>query len=586
MKISAEMLRKYERTIAATLAPPSVVGGLALATHLQFGTSAVVVEFVVAVGSGALSLTAFSNGWSSEFAWATAFVTLAAAQAAITTYSGFGALSFYAWAVNAMVSLAAWSVLRHKVRHDHHTYRMDELKLQLAETRLYAAQKRLAPPYEPNLTGSTPQEASLRRAFYDLYKVELSAVVVSTGDDDSWDALVDLPPQLHRDKAAKEVARVAGAMALPGRLEAHRGPLSSQLALRYLEGDLLSRTIPYEPSGAHSFLDPVLLGLDLYGREVLVELVYNHVLIAGSSKFGKSNVVKLIALRLAALMDTVLYGVDMKPGAPEFSLLRPIFHDLATNVEQARAMFGWLVQEMHERGAILADAGDTEWNPAKHGRPFIVVLVDEVGELVRQGDVVEKGQKPMSSILESILALARAYGITLVLATQQPSNRIFGGSTDARGNLAVRMSMRMNDTRHGQFVFPNSTWKPNALDAPGKFLILSPEHGSPVESRAQYVADGVGGAEVARLSIEKVPAPIGHRVILPAPTGLNNQQRIMDRLAQYREMSRKELEAGCGLNKDQVLRALRELGPEVVQDRVTYYWSLRPDEGLFAGQKG
>lgn len=581
-------IQRHQRLLFASLGPPTAVTGLALATYLNYGSTAAAVEFTLALGTGSLSLASFSRKWSPGLSWASAAAFAASAQATATSTAGFAAPTFYAWAVNVGVSLASSLVLRHHTRHDHHRAKLAEARLDLsliqqemALHRLRTAQQKVAPAPEilPTLNGPTPEETAVRHAVYDLYKVELPGTYVErlpTGD--GWLMQLDLPAALHRDKLRREWDRVAGALALPGAFEALPGALTSQLVVRYQEGDPLERAIPYEPSSNRSFLEPFLLGLDGYGRDVEVEFAYNHTLIAGSSKFGKSNIVKLIALRLAALSDAVLYGVDMKPGAPEFSLIRPILHDLATSVEQARALFNWLNLEMIERGEILAAAGDTLWDPIRHGRPAIFVLVDELGELIRQGDKVARGVTPMSGLVESLLALARGYGIHLILATQTPSNRIFGKSTDARGNLTIRICTRMNDSKHAQFMFSGPKFKPGELNLPGKFLIFSPDHNTGREQRSQFVSDQVVASEVVRLSRDLVPAPVNHRAILPAGPGKNNQEAIYDRLQQYGEMSRKEIEAGTGLTKEQVLRALREMAPEAAQDRTTLLWSLRPAE--------
>jgi len=586
--MNTNWLKKHTRTIALSVGPPTGVSGLALATWLQYGGSAAAVEFAVAATSGGLAVSSFAKKWSGPLSWAATGLALAATQATVTSSAGPSGVTVYAWLVGVGLSTAATAVLNHRTRHDHHRNRIEEIhadtalaQQNVAMARLAMMQNRLAAtaPAEPRLTGSNPEEVAVRTALWEVYKTEFPTVSVEKlAGGDGWVAVIGTPPGHPRDTVAKNWDKVSGAMGVPGKFETRSGVLSNQLVVRYQEGDPLTATIPYEVSEASSFLEPVTLGKDAHGDTVTVELCYNHTLIAGSSRFGKSNLMKLIALRLAALPDTVLYGVDMKPGAPELTLLKPVLHDLGQTVEQARALFDWLTQEMHERGEILSKAGDTAWDPKKHGRPAIFVLVDELAELVRQGNRVPKGTKPISEQVESLLALARAYGIQLILGTQQPSNRVFGNSTDARGNLTVRISTRMNDAKHAQYVFSEARFRPGTLDTPGKFLLMSPDHTDGREYKAQFVSDEVAAREVARLGAEMVPAPVGHRAVLPAPAGLNNQEAVRNRLERYGEMSRRELEAGTGLSREQVLRALRELAPEVAQDRASYLWSLRPEE--------
>ncbi|SEO01671.1 FtsK/SpoIIIE domain-containing protein [Actinacidiphila rubida] len=575
---------QHRTDLITTLVPSTAVTGLALATNMQYGDTAAALELVAAVASGSVCLASFSKSWSDALSWGAAAATLALGQATATTFAGAAWPTAYAWVAASAAALGARLVYRHRTRHDDHARELAKLTLSAKHTALETARLRQQMALhqlinatgnaEPaiNLKGLTPEETAIREVVHELYKRELPGAAVERSAT-GWTAVLDLPTGLDPDKVIREWPRVAAGLALPGEFDLAKGALSSQVVARYLDGDPLAALVEYTATGAEAFTDPVVLGVDKFGATADVELAYNHTLIAGSSKFGKSNITKLIALRLAALPDTVLYGVDMKPGAPELSLLRPILHDLATNPEQAHAMFGWLTEEMEERGAILKEAGDTRWDPRSHGRPAVFVIVDELAELVRQGDNVAKGETKISTRVESLLALARAYGIHLILATQQPSNRVFGKTTDPRGNLTVRISVRMNDRGHGQFVFSSSKWVPGDLDAPGKFLMQSPDHNRPAQYKAQFVSDEVAASEVARLGRELVPAPTGKRLILPAQDGLNNQESVRDRLKHYGLMTRRELEAGTGLTDKQVLRACQEMA-DVERDEETNTWRL------------
>lgn len=568
-----------KRTVltAMTVIPPTAFTALGLATSAQYGTAAVAVEFAAAVGCGSISFHSFRSKLTPYLSWGAAGGCLAMAQAAVTGLAGFDWVSVYAWLANVGVAGAAALVYRHRTRadslkHDMLATKLDSEKIrqQIALAKLNAVQQ---PEHVPNLQGHTTEETNIRQAVFALFSVELPGVFVERSRT-GWTAVLDLPAQLDRVRLRAQWGRVSGAMAVEGEFVLTDGPLSSQLVVRYLDGDPLSEVIPFRRPTAERFTDPVVLGVDRFGEPVSVELAYNHTLIAGSSKFGKSNLVKKIVLALAALPDTVLYGVDMKPGAPELSLMRPVLHDLAETADQARALFAWLKQEMQERGEIMAKTGDTAWDPSRHGRPAVFVIVDEVGELVRQGDDVPRGTEKVSKTMESLLALARAYGLHLVLATQQPSAKVFGGTTDARGNLAVRISTRMNDKVHRQFVFADASWDPGSLDRPGKFMMQSPDHTTPQPYKAEFVRDDVAAQEVARLAQELVPAPVGKRLVLPAPEHLNGQQKAMYALRKYGNMTRRELELATGLDEKQVLRALQNLKPEVERDEATGTWRI------------
>ena len=341
-------------------------------------------------------------------------------------------------------------------------------------------------------------------------------------------------------------------------------------------GDPLTAVIPYERTSGARFTDPVLLGVDRFLNPVWLEMAYSHTLVAGSSKFGKSTLTRSIAVQLADRPDTVLYGMDLKPGAPELPPMLPILQDLAATPEQAHHLLDWLKQEMEERGEILATAGDQEWDPQKHGRPAMWILEDELAELVRQGDGGPWKKDPASKKQESLLALMRFAGMHFLSATQQPSRKVFGGTTDARGNYANRLSTRMNDADHRRFIFGNTPgWEPGKLDQPGKFLLQSPDHQQPAPYKGMWLTGDEFRAEVARIGATTVRAPVGKRLILPEP-GANNQEKIRGALAKYGNCTRRELEQATGLGEKQVLDATRALRPDVERCDDTGTWRLVP----------
>lgn len=562
--------------VVAVVAAPTVVSALGVATVLQYGDAAVVAEFAAAIAAGTLSVKSFRNDWSTTLSWGAGAASVGLGQSATTGLGGMAAV--YAWVASAGICAAARLVHRHRMRHDGHTEAQEaarsdllRLKAQTQAVKLSVAQTAAQPVSGPDLTGATATETALRTAVWETFRVELGWVSTEAAGD-GWTAVLSLPATLERARLKAGWGRVAGALAVEGDFALADGPVSNELQVRYFATDPLAEPVPYAASTARRFTEPIVLGRDRFGRPVSLEFCYVHTLVAGSSKFGKSGLMKKIALSLAGLPDTVLYGVDMKPGAVELGPLRPILHDLATTPEQAMALFAWLRTEMEQRGEVMAARKGTTWEPEIDGRPAVFVLVDELKELVRQGG------KPVTDTLESLLALARAYGIHLVLATQQPSAEAFGGRTDARGNLANRLCVRMNDPRHEVFVFGGGGWRPGDLDLPGKFLLQSPDHGEPEPYRAEFVTDEIAATEVDRLSRDMVPAPVGKRLILPAPEGLTAQERCRVSLVKYGNMTRSELETATGLEEKQVLRALQGLKPGVEKDG-DGFWRIAPEGG-------
>lgn len=553
----------------AALTLPSLVSGAALLADWQYGHTAIAVELAIAIAAGKLSLVSFAKKWDTALSWGAGTVSATFTHAAITSASTTAGPVLYSWLVSVALAAAARIVYRHRTRHDAIKLDQESVKLQTALIRQQLAQHALVQkttpePVQsgPDLTGRTVEETRLRTVIHELFTAELMGCTVERTKT-GWTAVIDLPVNLDRDRLRTAWPKVASGMGVAGEFVIADGALSNQLTVRFIEGDPLSQVIPYQRTQGARFTDPVLLGVDRFLEPVWLDLAYNHTLVAGSSKFGKSTLVRSIAVQLADRPDTVLYGMDLKPGAPELTPMAPILQDVATTPAQAHALLDWLRQELDERGQILAQHGDQEWDPAKHGRPAIWVIEDELAELVRQGDIGKWKKDPASKKQESLLALMRFAGMHFLSATQQPSRKVFGGTTDARGNYANRLSTRMNDADHRRFIFGNTPgWEPGNLDQPGKFLLQSPVHQVAAPYKGMWLTGDEFRAEVARIGATTVRAPVGKRLILPVG-GESNQERVRNTLVKYGNCTRRELEQATGLEERQVLKAIEGLKPEV-----------------------
>jgi DNA segregation ATPase FtsK/SpoIIIE-like protein len=569
--------------IITAITVPSIVSAAALTADGVYGTTAAAIEFGTALAAGKLSFVSFAKKWPASLAWGSLALAGVSTQAWLTsTVGGFAAL--YGYVISAAAVFGAMVKHRHDARHDQVKLDHESVKLNTALIRQQMAhhalvQKTAPEPVQsgPNLTGRTVEETRLRTVVHELFAAELPGCTVErtrTG----WTAVLDLPVNLDRNKLKSAWSKVASGMGVAGEFMLEDGALTNQLIARFIDGDPLGAVVPYARQTAARFTDPITLGVDRFLNPVQVELAYAHALVAGSSKFGKSTLVRSIVLQLADRPDIVVYGVDLKPGAPEMTPMLPILQDLAQTPEQAHAFLDWLKVELQERGEILAQAGDQEWDPVKHGRPALWAVFDELGELVRQADVGEWKKDPASKKLESLLALARFAGIHLIAATQQPSRKVFGGTTDARGNYSVRISTRMADRDHRRFIFGTTPgWEPGDLDAPGKFLLQSPDHQQPAPYKGMWLTKDEFTAEVARIGADTVKAPVGKRLVLPANGG-TNQDKVRSALVKYGNCTRRELEAATGLTEKQVLDAARALGPEVERCADTQTWRILPAE--------
>jgi hypothetical protein len=353
-------------------------------------------------------------------------------------------------------------------------------------------------PADPGLTGASPEETALRRGFHALTgAVPLTVTAFHRGPDGSWSCILKTPPGRNTAPATlvKRAAQLQANMGTPGRLTLAEGPEPNDLIVKVALSDALARTLEVTDTQVTTCREPVLLGRDEDGEPFHLRLLYRHTLVAGASDWGKSGIVNLILKRLNRCEDVDLYGIDMKPGAPELGPWEGRMEALATNAVQARELLEFIRFECDRRGAVLkelsrksmAEGGGPvrKWVPGEHGNAIFVVT-DELAELVRQ-------DKELTELYESLLAIARFLAIQFISATQQPSRKVFGGSTDARGNYGNRISTRAGEAGHAEFVFGKGCrargYTPEILDMPGKFLAQTPEHDDARVYRAEYVTD-------------------------------------------------------------------------------------------------
>lgn len=444
---------------------------------------------------------------------------------------------------------------------------------------------------DPGLTGASPEETALRRGFHALTgAVPFAVHAFHRGPDGSWSCILKTPPG--RNTAPAQLVKRAGQlqanMGVPGRLTLAEGPEANDLIVKVAMADTLAATIAVTDTGVTTCREPVMLGRDEDGETFLLRLLYRHTLVAGASDWGKSGIVNLILKRLNRCEDVDLYGIDMKPGAPELGPWRDRMKALATNAVEARALLEWLRDECDRRGAILAELSKQamaegrgpvrKWVPGVHGSAIFLVT-DELAELVRQ-------DPELAEMYESLLAIMRFLAMQCISATQQPSRRVFGGSTDARGNYANRLSTRAGEAGHAPLIFGQGCqtkgWRPELLDLPGKFLAQTPEHDTPRVYRAEYVSDTDIAEEVGFFysdikDTEEQPALTDEPWVeqfapLRFPDGTTiGRDQWPDLYRAFAGLeggaTKKELAQACGISRDTAMRAIEEWTRHGVQER-------------------
>ena len=137
---------------------------------------------------------------------------------------------------------------------------------------------------------------------------------------------------------------------------------------------------------------------------------------------------------------------------------------------------------------------------------------------------------------DAIARLGRAVAVTLVAATQRPTQKAMGQGA-VRSQMDTRICFRVRERKTSTWSSARACSAPDGiahtLNAPGKFLVSAPEHTTPKRARAYLVTDDDVARTIARYGghrpqlDERVArrAPPRSGAAEPAPWYLTNAQR-------------------------------------------------------------
>jgi S-DNA-T family DNA segregation ATPase FtsK/SpoIIIE len=201
------------------------------------------------------------------------------------------------------------------------------------------------------------------------------------------------------------------------------------------------------------------LGLADDGRPLLLRLPspdVTHVLVAGATGSGKTELMRTIAISLAltnrqrhlqlALIDTKARGFTPLVNLPHL-MTAPAF-DATSAVE----VLEWLNEEMDRRDA----QGVT--------LPRIAIMVDEVVDLLMVGG------KPIEEALIRLAQRGREAGLHLIVGAQKPSAGILGA---VKANLPVRLVGRVASADDARVASGVSASGAEKLSGGGDFIAVA-----------------------------------------------------------------------------------------------------------------
>lgn len=204
--------------------------------------------------------------------------------------------------------------------------------------------------------------------------------------------------------------------------------------------------VPFIPSLGSGLALPFYMGLDVVTDSALVidHARAPHMLIAGTSGFGKSTFIKayicnlLYGLSIGALKNIEIVGLDPKRvDMLAFDAL-PFFHHATSDADIAGWLF-YLADQMENRFEMLKaerciDIGEYNQTDGAEPMPHTVVILDEAeGLLGKNSDTLAP--------LALLTSQARAVGIHVIIATQYPSSE--NVPTRIKTNCDVRGCFRV-----------------------------------------------------------------------------------------------------------------------------------------------
>jgi hypothetical protein len=252
-----------------------------------------------------------------------------------------------------------------------------------------------------------------------------------------------------------------------------------------LEVDPHAGAIPWPGPSVTSVTQPVDLGPFEDASECRVHVARLHGILGGTTGSGKSGGLNVLMGNLVACRDVVIWAIDLKKGM-ELGPWASCIGRLATTPGQAAALLRDAVTVLEARAALLAAAGKREW-PISPGMPALIIVIDEYAELADEASAAMNDT-------DSIARLGRAVAVTLIAATQRPTQKAMGAGA-VRSQMDLRICFRVREPRDVDLILGQGMlragWDAHNLNAPGKFLVSAPGHDTPKRARAYLLTDQV-----------------------------------------------------------------------------------------------
>jgi S-DNA-T family DNA segregation ATPase FtsK/SpoIIIE len=318
-----------------------------------------------------------------------------------------------------------------------------------------------------------------------------------------WSARVLLPKGQTLRDVLDRIPNLESALGLrPRAIRVEEDPtLARRVILRVVERDPHTGALPMpEVAGPQSITRPVLVAEYETGEPLRVLLLRKHALIGGTQGAGKSILLTAVLFTLGPAPDVLLWAIDFAGGAG-LAPWRACLGRLATTPAEASALLEEACAAIDARERWLADHDQESWQPTP-AAPAIVLPVDELAELIEQ--LPEAADR-----LDTIARKGRKTAITLLVATQRPTQQALGGGA-LRAQLTIRICLRVTELGDTDLILGRGKrqlgYRPDLLDAPGKLLIWDPpDHMRPIPAKVLHVDRARIGRLLAAAGTKAVP---------------------------------------------------------------------------------
>jgi hypothetical protein len=312
-----------------------------------------------------------------------------------------------------------------------------------------------------------------------------SAVMSATVDVWGWRARLRLARgQTITDVIARIPAIESGLGTFRGAVRVYPTPddRANRFELRVLDADPHADAIPWPGPSIQSITEPAELGPLEDAMPCRVLFLRRNALVGGVVGSGKSGGLNVLMGNLTACADVVIWGIDLKRGM-ELGPWAECIDRLAVNPEQASALLRDAAAILKGRAEYLSSIGRRTWEPTPE-MPALVIIIDEYAELSESPEAMH--------YTDEIARLGRALAVTLLAATQRPTQKVMGQGA-VRSQMDLRICFRVREQRDVDLVLGqgmlSAGWNAHKLNAPGKFLVSAPEHDIPRRARAYLVTD-------------------------------------------------------------------------------------------------